>query len=36
MFAHKLGENTELRLLEERHAEVLTNLTDRNPEHLRA
>jgi hypothetical protein len=36
MFAHKLGENTELRLLEERHAEVLTNLTDRNREHLQA
>ncbi len=36
MFAHKLGENTELRLLEELHAEELTNLTDRNREHLRA
>ncbi len=36
MFAHKLGENTELRLLEERHAEELTNLTDRNRVHLRA
>ncbi len=36
MFAHKLGENTEPRLLEELHAEEHTNLTDRNWEHLRA
>ncbi len=36
MFSHKLGENTELRLLEERHAQELTDLTDRNREHLRA
>ena len=36
MFSHKLTEGTELRLLEERHAEELTNLTDRNREHLRA
>src|SRR3712207_696566 len=36
MFRHELSENTELRLLEERHAEELTDLTDRNREHLRA
>ncbi len=36
MFSHKLGENTELRLLEERHAQELTDLTDRNREYLRA
>jgi ribosomal-protein-serine acetyltransferase len=36
MFSHKLNENTELRLLEERHAQELTDLTDRNREHLRA
>ena len=30
MFSHKLTEDTGLRLLEERHAEELTNLTDRN------
>ena len=36
MFTHKLTENTELRLLEERHAKELANLTDRNREHLRA
>ena len=36
MFSHKLTENTELRLLEERHAQELTDLTDRNREHLRA
>jgi ribosomal-protein-serine acetyltransferase len=36
MFSHKLNENTELRLLEERHARELTDLTDRNREHLRA
>ena len=35
MFSHKLTEDTELRLLEERHAEELTNLIDRNREHLR-
>jgi ribosomal-protein-serine acetyltransferase len=32
VFGYKLGENTDLRLLEERHAE---QLTDRNREHLR-
>ncbi|MDQ5809492.1 MAG: GNAT family N-acetyltransferase [Actinomycetota bacterium] len=36
MFSHKLGEHTELRLLEERHAQELTDLTDRNREYLRA
>jgi ribosomal-protein-serine acetyltransferase len=36
VFSHKLTENTKLRLLEERHAEELTDLTDRNREHLRA
>ena len=36
MFRHKLTEDTELRLLEERHAKELTSLTDRNREHLRA
>src|SRR5215208_1589125 len=36
VFSHKLTKNTELRLLEERHAEELTDLTDRNLEHLRA
>ncbi len=36
MFSHKLTEDTELRLLEERHAQELTDLTDRNREHLRA
>ena len=36
MFARRLGENAELRLLEERHAGELTDLTDRNREHLRA
>jgi ribosomal-protein-serine acetyltransferase len=36
VFNHKLTGNTELRLLEERHAMELTNLTDRNREHLRA
>jgi len=35
VFSHKLSENTELRLLEERHAKELTDLTDRNREHLR-
>ena len=35
MFGYELGENTELRLLEERHAELLADLTDRNREHLR-
>jgi len=36
VFSHKLTENTELRLLEQRHAQKLTALTDRNREHLRA
>ena len=36
MFSHKLTEDTLLRLLEERHAQELTDLTDRNREHLRA
>ncbi len=36
MFGYKLGENTQLRLLEERHAKELADLTDRNREHLRA
>ena len=36
MFSHKLTEETKLRLLEERHAKELTDLTDRNREHLRA
>jgi hypothetical protein len=36
LFVHKLGKDTELRLLEERHAEELADLTDRNREHLRA
>jgi len=35
MFSYKLSENTEVRLLEERHAQELTDLTDRNREHLR-
>ncbi len=35
MFSYKMGERTELRLLEERHAEELSDLTDRNREHLR-
>ena len=35
MFGYELGENTELRLLEERHAEQLADLTDRNRDHLR-
>lgn len=35
MFRYKLGEHSELRLLEERHAQELTELTDRNREHLR-
>jgi hypothetical protein len=35
VFSHKISENTELRLLEERHAQELTDLTDRNREHLR-
>ncbi len=35
MFSHKLTEDTELRLLEERHAEELADLIDRNREHLR-
>ena len=36
MLIHNLTQDTESRLLEERHAEELTNLTDRNREHLRA
>jgi ribosomal-protein-serine acetyltransferase len=36
VFGYKLGENTQLRLLEERHGEQLADLTDRNREHLRA
>lgn len=36
VFTHNLREYTELRLLEERHAEELTDLTDRDREHLRA
>jgi ribosomal-protein-serine acetyltransferase len=36
VFSHKLSENTELRLLEERHAQELTDLTERNREYLRA
>jgi ribosomal-protein-serine acetyltransferase len=36
VFSYKLSENTEVRLLEERHAQELTDLTDRNREHLRA
>ena len=35
MFSHKLSENAELRLLEERHAEELSDLTNRNRDHLR-
>jgi len=35
LFVHKLGKDTKLRLLEERHAEELADLTDRNREHLR-
>ena len=33
---HELSENTKLQLLEGRHAEELTDLTDRNREYLRA
>jgi ribosomal-protein-serine acetyltransferase len=36
VFSHKVTVDTELRLLEQRHAEELTNLIDRNREHLRA
>lgn len=36
VFRYKIGDNAELRLLEERHAEELTDLTDHNREHLRA
>jgi len=36
VFSHKLSENTELRLLEERHAQELTELTERNRAYLRA
>jgi ribosomal-protein-serine acetyltransferase len=35
VFGYELGENTELRLFEERHAEQLADLTDRNRAHLR-
>jgi hypothetical protein len=35
VFGYELGEDTDLRLLEERHAEQLADLTDRNREHLR-
>jgi ribosomal-protein-serine acetyltransferase len=36
VFVHKLSETTELRLLEERHAQELSDLTERNREYLRA
>jgi ribosomal-protein-serine acetyltransferase len=36
VFVHKLSETAELRLLEERHAQELSDLTERNQEHLRA
>jgi ribosomal-protein-serine acetyltransferase len=36
VFSHKLSENKELRLLEEHHAQELSDLTDRNREYLRA
>ena len=36
MFSYKLSETTELRLLEERHAEELHTLGERNRAHLRA
>ena len=36
MFSYKLSENAEVRLLEERHAQELTDLIERNREHLRA
>jgi hypothetical protein len=36
MFSYKLSEHAELRLLQERHAEELSDLTDRNRDHLRA
>lgn len=35
MFTYRLDEHSELRLLEERHANELTELTDRNRQHLR-
>jgi ribosomal-protein-serine acetyltransferase len=35
VFVHNLSETTELRLLEERHAQELSDLTERNQEHLR-
>jgi ribosomal-protein-serine acetyltransferase len=35
VFGYELGENTELRLLEEQHAERLADLTERNRERLR-
>ena len=33
MFSYKLSENAEVRLLEERHAQELTDLIERNREH---
>jgi ribosomal-protein-serine acetyltransferase len=36
MFSYMLSENVEVRLLEERHAQELTDLIERNREHLRA
>jgi hypothetical protein len=36
MFSYNLSETAELRLLEERHAEELSALTNRNRDHLRA
>ena len=36
MFGYELDGNSELRLLEERHARELTELTDHNRQHLRA
>ena len=35
MFSYKLTGDTEVRLLQERHAQQLTDLTERNREHLR-
>jgi hypothetical protein len=35
VFSYRLSENAEVRLLEERYAQQLTDLTDRNREHLR-
>ena len=36
VFNHELTDDAELRLLEERHAKELTDLTERNRDHLRA